>query len=57
MNIINRFLKYIKTWRNHRQVIKELNMLTNKQLSDIGINRSDIDRLVWMPEDFEKRGN
>jgi len=52
-----RFLKYINTWRSHRRVIKELNMLSDLELRDIGINRCDIDRLVWLEEDKEKRGN
>jgi len=52
-----RFLKYINTWRSHRKVIKELNMLSDLELRDIGINRCDIDRLVWLEEDKEKRGN
>jgi uncharacterized protein YjiS (DUF1127 family) len=37
-------------------VVKELNALTDKQLKDIGINRGDIDRLVWLDEDKERRG-
>ena len=52
-----RFLKYIQTWRAHRRVIKELNMLSDLELRDIGINRCDIDRLVWMKDDMEKRGS
>lgn len=52
-----RFFKYIKTWRAHRRVIKELNMLSDLELRDIGINRCDIDRLVWMKDDMEKRGS
>ena len=52
-----RFLKYIQTWRAHRRVIKELNMLSDLELKDIGISRHDIDRLVWMKDDMEKRGS
>lgn len=52
-----RFIKYVQTWRKHRAVIKELNMLSDLELRDIGINRADIDRLVWLKEDMEKRGN
>jgi len=46
-----RYWNYIKTWRSHREVIKELNQLTDRELADIGINRADIDRLVWLEED------
>ena len=51
-----RFTNYVVTWREHRKVIKELNTYTDRQLRDIGINRADIDRLVWMKEDKERRG-
>lgn len=57
MNWITRYLNYLKTWRQHRQVIKELNALDDKTLKDIGINRLDIDRLIWLKEDKQKRGN
>lgn len=56
MKWVWRFLKYVQTWRHHRRVIKELNMLTDRQLRDIGITRSDIDRLVWLEEDKTMRG-
>jgi uncharacterized protein YjiS (DUF1127 family) len=57
MNWINRYLNYLKTWRKHRKIIKELNALDDKTLNDIGINRCDIDSLIWLEEDKEKRGN
>ena len=57
MNIFTRYYNYLKTWRKHRSVIKDLNQLSNKQLKDIGITRGDIDNLVWLPEDFNQRGN
>jgi uncharacterized protein YjiS (DUF1127 family) len=56
MNIFKRYYNYLKTWRKHREVIKELNRLTNRELSDIGINRGDIDRLVWLDKDKHERG-
>lgn len=51
-----RYMNFLATWREHRRVIKELNSLTNKELNDIGINRADIDRLVWLGEDKDARG-
>jgi uncharacterized protein YjiS (DUF1127 family) len=56
MNWVKRYWNYLKTWRYHRAVIKELNKLTDRELRDIGINRCDIDRLVWLEEDKQKRG-
>lgn len=52
-----RYMNYLATWREHRRVIKELNQLTDRELNDIGINRGDIDRLVWLDTDKEKRGD
>jgi len=54
-NWIVRYLNYIKTWRIHRETIKQLNKLTDKDLADIGINRGDIDRLIWLEEDKTMR--
>ena len=52
-----RYINYLATWREHRRVIKELNALTDKELKDIGINRGDIDRLVWLEADKKRRGS
>ena len=52
-----RYMNYLATWRTHRSAIKQLNMLTDKELRDIGINRADIDRMVWLEEDKQRRGN
>lgn len=56
MNWIIRYLNYLKTWRQHRKVIKELNALDDKTLRDIGINRRDIDKLIWLDFDKQQRG-
>ena len=33
MNWPVRFMRYVATWRAHRKVIKELNALTDRELS------------------------
>lgn len=48
-------MNYLSTWREHRKVIKQLNAMSDKELADIGINRYDIDRLVWLKEDKTMR--
>ena len=54
--VMRRLLYYVQTRRHHRETIKQLNALTDAQLRDIGINRNDLNRLIWMPEDFANRG-
>ena len=49
-------MNYLATWREHREAIKQLNRLTDKELKDIGLHRGDIDRLVWLKEDKDARG-
>jgi len=53
---IMRFLRFVNTWRAHRRIIKELNAMDDKTLQDIGISRHDIDTLIWLEFDKEKRG-
>ena len=55
-HITKRFLLFVLKWGEHRRIIKQLNTLSDRELSDIGIKRADIDRLVWHPEDYAKRG-
>jgi len=53
---IMRFLRFVHTWRAHRRIIKELNAMDDKTLRDIGIDRNDIDKLIWLEFDKENRG-
>jgi uncharacterized protein YjiS (DUF1127 family) len=53
---VMRFLRFVNTWRAHRRIIKELNAMDDKTLRDIGINRCDIDTLIWLEFDKERRG-
>lgn len=51
-----RFWKYIIRWRSHRNIIKELNQLSDRELIDIGLSRSQVNNLIWLEEDIQKRG-
>jgi uncharacterized protein YjiS (DUF1127 family) len=51
-----RYWKYLMTWQMHRDTIKHLNRLSNRDLRDIGLTRGDINNLVWMKKDFEEQG-
>lgn len=56
MKYLYRLFKYLQTRQAHRTAIKQLNMLSDAQLKDIGFNRGDIDHMIWMKEDLIKRG-
>jgi uncharacterized protein YjiS (DUF1127 family) len=56
MTMFWRYVNFLATWREHRNAIKQLNQLTDRELNDIGISRADIDRLVWLKEDKDNRG-
>lgn len=51
-----RFINYMVTWEMHRDAVKHLNKLTDRELKDIGLNRGDIDRMIWFKEDKKDRG-
>lgn len=38
MNLIRNF----RNWRRYRETVTELNRLSNRELADLGINRTDI---------------
>lgn len=56
MKYLWRLTNYLATRSEHRKAIKQLNRLSDKELKDIGINRVDIDRMVWLSEDKQQRG-
>lgn len=49
-----RFVRYILDWRKTRSVIRELNRLTDRELKDIGISRSEIEVLIYRLHDEDK---
>jgi len=52
-----RYWNYLKTWRKHRETIKQLNKLTDRELQDIGLTRGDVDGLIWLEEDKQEKGS
>lgn len=38
MNLIRNY----RNWRRYRETVTELNRLSNRELSDLGVSRSDI---------------
>ena len=55
-NIIVRFIRYVIDWRRTRAVIRELNKLTDRQLRDIGLDRNDVNCLIYRTKDELQRG-
>jgi uncharacterized protein YjiS (DUF1127 family) len=55
-HIIVRYIRYLRTWRAHRETIKQLNSLDNETLQDIGLSRGDISHLIWLEKDKMKTG-
>lgn len=45
--IIANVLELIRSWRRYNASLRELNQLGDRELSDIGISRSDIPRVAW----------
>ena len=44
--LTSRVANAILSWRNRRATRKALSELSNRELDDIGLNRSDIDRIA-----------
>lgn len=42
MNLIRNF----RSWRRYRETVAELNRLSARELNDLGITRSDIERVA-----------
>jgi len=55
-SMMMRFVRYVIDWRKTRSVIRQLNMLSDKTLKDIGINRGEIDHLVYTLLQEEQKG-
>tara|TARA_R110000822_G_scaffold6586_7_gene27895 strand:+ start:4515 stop:4718 length:204 start_codon:yes stop_codon:yes gene_type:complete len=52
-NCVVRFLRYAATWHQHRETIKYLYSLSDRELRDVGINRNEIVDLIFRKDDLE----
>ena len=41
------FFRFLRQWRAYGNSLQELSRLGDRELADIGISRSDIERLAW----------
>lgn len=37
-----------RTWKRYRATVRQLSQLDNRALQDIGVNRSEIERVAWL---------
>jgi uncharacterized protein YjiS (DUF1127 family) len=40
-------VRFFREWRRYHRSVAELNRLGDRELADIGISRSDIQRIAW----------
>jgi uncharacterized protein YjiS (DUF1127 family) len=40
-------IRFLHAWKRYGSAVKELSNLSDRELADIGITRSDIPRLAW----------
>lgn len=45
--LISRIVKFLRAWRRYNQSLRELSRLNDRELADIGINRSEIVTVAW----------
>lgn len=45
--MIAAIVRFIQEWKRYNQSLSELSRLGDRELTDIGISRSDIPRIAW----------
>jgi len=40
-------VRFIREWNRHNASVRELSRLSDRELADIGVSRSDIERVSW----------
>ena len=47
MFLFSNLVRMVRIWRNYDKSVRELSRLGDRDLADIGISRSDIQRIAW----------
>ena len=47
MFFFSNLVRMVRIWRNYDRSLRELSRLGDRELADIGISRSDIQRIAW----------
>ena len=51
MTMLALIARRYRAWRRYETVLRELAQLTDREVADVGISRSDIDRIAsWEPD-------
>ena len=45
--LISRFIRLVRTWWRYNESVRELARLSDRELADIGVNRSEIAMIAW----------
>jgi uncharacterized protein YjiS (DUF1127 family) len=45
--MLTSLIRYVRTWRQYGEAVRELSNLNDRELADIGIARSDIPYVAW----------
>lgn len=45
--MLSNIVRLIRAWKRYNRSLNELNRLGDRELADIGISRSDIQRVAW----------
>jgi len=45
--LISRFIQSVRAWRRYNQSMRELARLSDRELADIGVARSEIPSVAW----------
>ena len=40
-------LRFFQSWKDYNSSLRELSQLSDRELADVGISRSDIPRVAW----------
>jgi uncharacterized protein YjiS (DUF1127 family) len=40
-------VRFIQSWKSYNSALRELSLLSDRELADVGISRSDIPRVAW----------
>jgi uncharacterized protein YjiS (DUF1127 family) len=47
MFIFSNLVRLVRMWRNYDRSVRELSRLGDRELADIGLSRSEIQRVAW----------